>query len=574
MALGAAGCGHDWSPAADAGDVPADLADVPFEDGPAPDDVGETAEDARTETDGVADAADGDVAAQDADAEDVPLEDAPPVECRADTDCDDRDPCNLGHCDVSTGRCVWSTAADDTPCATGRICCAGSCVDAADLDHCGSCANACADGPHAEPACEGGRCTLRCEAGYLDCDARAPGCESRPTTDEAYCGSCAIACTDGETCWAGACVPSWRPTSTFGAPTPRRQPAGLWTGTRLLVWGGHAGLNCFTSGGRYDPVADAWQAMAVPPGSVALTGCHRFAAVWTGTEMIVLGGTSGTGDISAESGGGRYDPATDRWSPLPATTPDPTRRITPAAVWTGTAMIVWGGVRNRSEPAAADGAILNPLPGSWRTMETLGAPPGSWSAAVVWTGTEMIVWGGWATGTGGALATGGRYDPALDRWTPLAATGAPSARGEARGVWTGREMIVWGGATDGAVGSNPSGPLGDGAAYDPATDTWRPLSAVGAPSPRFQHALVWTGSAMIVWGGMSSAGAPAFGDGAMYDPATDTWTSITNAGAPSARRGLAADWTGEEFVVWGGGSYDLSTGMNTQTDTGGRYRPR
>ena len=413
---------------------------------------------------------------------------------------------------------------------------------------------------------------MRCETGYLDCDADVPGCEIEATVDEAHCGACGLACTDDETCWAGACVPSWRPTSTSGAPMPRRHPAGLWTGTQLLVWGGQAGSNCFSSGGRYDPVADAWQTMAVPPPSVS--GCHRFAAVWTGTEMIVVGGTSGAGDISAESSGGRYNPATDEWSSMPLTLFDATNRIAPAAVWTGREMIVWSGVRRRGERAAPDGVIFEPLSRSWRPMGTWGAPPGSWSAAAVWTGTEMIVWGGWATGTGGALAAGGRYDPALDRWTPVTSVGAPSARGEARGVWTGREMIVWGGATNGGVGENPSGPLGDGAAYDPATDTWRPLSAVGAPSARFQHALVWTGSGMIVWGGTFSTTVPAFGDGAIYDPGTDTWTSIPNAGAPSGRRGLAAVWTGEEFVVWGGGSYDFATRTSTQTNTGGRYRPR
>ena len=78
VALGIVACSHDWSPAADGGDAPADRADVPFEDGPAPVDGGETAEDARTEPDGVADSAEDDVAAQDADAEDVALEDVPP----------------------------------------------------------------------------------------------------------------------------------------------------------------------------------------------------------------------------------------------------------------------------------------------------------------------------------------------------------------------------------------------------------------------------------------------------------------------------------------------------------------
>src|SRR5262249_41278168 len=38
------------------------------------------------------------------------------------------------------------------------------------------------------------------------------------------------------------------------------------------------------------------------------------------------------------------------------------------------------------------------------------------SHTAVWTGSEMIVWGG--GGTAGLLATGGRYTPATDSWAP------------------------------------------------------------------------------------------------------------------------------------------------------------
>ena len=47
-----------------------------------------------------------------------------------------------------------------------------------------------------------------------------------------------------------------------------------------------------------------------------------------------------------------------------------------------------------------------------------GAPPSARAYhTAVWTGSEMIVWGGW---DGGYEADGGRYDPVTDSWTPLA----------------------------------------------------------------------------------------------------------------------------------------------------------
>ena len=52
----------------------------------------------------------------------------------------------------------------------------------------------------------------------------------------------------------------------------------------------------------------------------------------------------------------------------------------------------------------------------------------------------MIVWGG---GTG--LNTGGRYYPDIDLWVATSITNAPPSQFAYTAVWTGSEMIVWGG---------------------------------------------------------------------------------------------------------------------------------
>ena len=41
--------------------------------------------------------------------------------------------------------------------------------------------------------------------------------------------------------------------------------------------------------------------------------------------------------------------------------------------------------------------------------------------------------------------TGGRYNPSTNSWTPTSTTDAPSGRYSHTAVWTGSEMIVWGG---------------------------------------------------------------------------------------------------------------------------------
>ena len=55
----------------------------------------------------------------------------------------------------------------------------------------------------------------------------------------------------------------------------------------------------------------------------------------------------------------------------------------------------------------------------------------------------MIVWGGARSGTW--FNTGGRYDPGTNTWTATSMTNAPTARIDHTAIWTGSEMIVWGG---------------------------------------------------------------------------------------------------------------------------------
>ena len=127
---------------------------------------------------------------------------------------------------------------------------------------------------------------------------------------------------------------------------------------------------------------------------------------------------------------------------------------------------------------------------TWTATSTTNAPAARASHTAVWTGSEMIVWGGYG---GSYFNTGGRYNPSTDSWAAVSNVNAPSARGGHTAVWTGDEMIVWGG-DDGMS-------LNTGGRYNPATDTWTATSTTNAPLGRLFHTAVWYGSQMIVWGG-------------------------------------------------------------------------
>jgi hypothetical protein len=122
----------------------------------------------------------------------------------------------------------------------------------------------------------------------------------------------------------------------------------------------------------------------------------------------------------------------------------------------------------------------------------------------------MIVWGGFSPSGGTYFNTGGKYSPATDSWTPTSTTNAPSARYIHTAVWTGSEMTIWG-------GGGVSGNVDTGGRYDPATDGWAPTSTIDAPSARTHHTAVWTGSEMIVWGGVGNGFPfPYFNTGGRY----------------------------------------------------------
>ncbi len=343
----------------------------------------------------------------------------------------------------------------------------------------------------------------------------------------------------------------WTATTTTGAPTARHRQSAVWTGSELIVWGGrHPSLGHFNSGGRYNPASDSWLATSTV-GAPAAREIHK--TVWTGSEMIVWGGQT-SGGVYLNTGG-RYNPATNSWLATSGSTFDtPIARNEHTAVWTGSEMIIWGG--QDASGVFNTGGRFNPVTGGWTPTSATSAPAARHRHTAVWTGTEVIVWGG--RNFSSVLNSGGRYNPGTNSWAAASSAGVPAARDEHSAVWTGSEMIVWGGDDSSSV-------FNTGGRYNPGTNSWIATNTVGAPTERIDHTAVWTGSEMIVWGGQDSGGAS--NSGGRYSPATDTWTATSGAGVPTTRTQHTAVWTGSEMIVWGG------TDFGSFFNTGGRYNP-
>jgi N-acetylneuraminic acid mutarotase len=355
---------------------------------------------------------------------------------------------------------------------------------------------------------------------------------------------------------------TWTDLPTTGAPAARRSHTAVWTDTEMVIWGGfNGGGTYFSDGGRYNPVADSWTTLSTT-GAPFRRSEH--AAVWTGGEMIIWGGygNPGSGPNQYLNNGGRYNPVADSWTAVP-TNGAPAAREWHTAVWTGNEMIVWGGTYSiGGYHYLNDGGRYNPVADSWILLQPSGAPAARTEHTAVWTGSEMIIWGGGYIGSSWVyLNDGGRYNPAANSWMALPISGAPTARQDQTAVWTGSEMIVWGGYNGGY--------LDNGGRYNPTANNWTAVQTNGAPTRRYYHTAVWTGSEMIIWGGQGNS--IFLGDGARYNPAADTWTPVTSNGAPAGRYDHTAVWTGSEMIIWGG-SYPNGTNF-TYCNDGGRYNP-
>src|SRR5262245_32401783 len=265
-------------------------------------------------------------------------------------------------------------------------------------------------------------------------------------------------------------------------------------------------------------------------------------AVWTGSQMIIWGGVI---DTDKDIPGQRYDPATDSWS-LISGIGAPQGRRGYSAIWTGSRVVIWGG-------DGAGGGQYDPVADSWTPVSTLNGPGSMSGHSAVWTGNLMVVWYGFGN-------RGGRYDPSSDLLLPMTTSGAPSRRSFQTTVWTGTEMVIWGGQDTGQV---PGPYLNTGGRYNPATNTWVATSLTGAPSVRSEHVAVWTDNRMVVWGGYN--GVMPLATGGQYDPTTNSWSAVQLA--PSARYLSSALWTGSQMLVFGGAD---NTGLLT---AGARYEP-
>lgn len=280
-----------------------------------------------------------------------------------------------------------------------------------------------------------------------------------------------------------------------------------WTGDELLVWGGTSSISAcedaaqcgdpiLTDGARYDPGTDTWRTMAPSPIPADRDGLWGVIdGVWTGSELIVVGGRGPT--VAA------YDPEEDSWRTIDPGRADVTYGM--RTYWTGSEVVLLGGLVEGSDSddpgvlVTAESLVLDPTSDTWRTLPE---PPLK----------KMVVDG---IGTG---------------WVPMSLSHALAAP-------LGSELLVSEHSGDAEIPAHV-------AALDAATGSWRSLAPM---PPGIVEALVSTDDGAIAVLRSSEAATAGRIWATVYDPRADTWSEPIHLGG--AWLGEPARWTGTELLV-------------------------
>ena len=287
--------------------------------------------------------------------------------------------------------------------------------------------------------------------------------------------------------------------------------------------------------------------------------------IWTGEEMIAWGGKQIRDGLTTLVDGAAFDPVTNRWrmlAPFPLEGPRATR-----AVWSDGEMIV----------ISADGTFgYDPELDSWRVIGS-GVVPSEWHDRMLYHEGKLYIWE--------RSSLIGEFDVATGQWR-LGSIAVPEPTSTYnypffgvlravddhlvaiivdRSLCPGRKAWEWSGdvwvelplaslATDSTAdcsAANQTAGAGGSlviwdeefhpaAAYSFATEEWRDLPSIplgGTEGPSGPVAM--DDDHFMV---------PRWGEGAIFDANTDSWTHVE---LPGSGTDAEIIWTGTEFLAWG-----------------------
>lgn len=316
------------------------------------------------------------------------------------------------------------------------------------------------------------------------------------------------------------------------APIPVREDGvAVWTGSRLLVWGGRSSSGTHADGAAYDPANRSWQRLPAAP----LSARAQPAFAWTGDRLFVWGGHSRNPDTVA-SDGATYDPHSRTWHRVPPLSAGDHQLA--AAVWTGSRVVLFTAAAEQDTTTVAVHAY-NPAKDSWQALASIHITQTDLlDLSALVAGDRLYVWMPVQT-IGNGLRPGNdgfRYRPAANRWAPTTLLPARDGYSVGAAQWTGDHILFEPNGLECSCGGRAGESTGSWA--DPRTGAIRPLPA-WLPEASYVSAFVWTGADVLATAGPRAAA---------WDPGTGRWTKLAG---PPYQGGAVQVWTGSRLLIWG-----------------------
>ncbi|MBC7884116.1 MAG: hypothetical protein H7X99_01475, partial [Saprospiraceae bacterium] len=445
--------------------------------------------------------------------------------------------------------------------------------------------------------------------------------------------------------------------STFPSnpcPSITNTKSQVWAGTKLVLYGP-------TGGFTFDPATNIYFCFEHPNGNFYYPGC---STTWTGNQVIFYGGIIfSSGDTVSVDYGFLYNPSSNIWSEVAIGGP---QRHNHLGLWTGSELLVIGGRLDETGFVLSDiDQIYNPVTYTWNaghipssallltnsltkgilannkifffnhssyedysnikifnkyfnatTLQWISYTPvyihqnlklftlpvkvntdihyysskddivcGSNGANqgfghIMETNTPPYIMPAWNANifnetkkesnnqyvlVFGNLNAAWLYNADKNKWQKTTSTNLPSDRTGygMKAISGSSNFMVWG-------GKNGSNFYNDGTIYYAASNIWSVMQTANAPSPRENHNLAMSSTDAMVWGG--NMNSTQYYNGKIYNIATNIWNNVSTVNAPTVQGNL--EWYVDKFIhVSTNGCKFYLPGSNTWVNGNPQARP-
>ncbi|MGZ3451215.1 MAG: kelch repeat-containing protein [Polyangiales bacterium] len=265
-------------------------------------------------------------------------------------------------------------------------------------------------------------------------------------------------------------------------------------------------------------------------------------------RVMVTGGVASSTVFDSVSSTEIYDAKTDSW-----TTAAPMKNARSdhgAVLLPDGRLFVAGGFASFSSTPLSSAEIYDPKTDKWTSAAPLAAARGFPELAMAPSGSVLAIGGEIALS---ALSTVERYDVAGDRWDPATALKYGRTRFTLTPLGDGTVLLVGSATTSGPPNER----------LDLATSTSKIIAGVPG-GPRWGHTAnrLPSGKVLVV-GGQEPSTDAVYDDAYLFDPATETWSTLPKIGRGATNHASVPLSDGSVAIVSGTTSHDSMGAIGT-----------